>query len=203
MSKCTTLYFICRSCDITNNEAQTKTDSITEITSDEIQEGQVEKFTKADLVKSFQEILDEKIMHMESKVESLIESKLGEKIEEISAFNENNKTTTTSVRKAAKYSQISRGTGDFREIIQEARNEEKVQEKEQEKRLNNFIIHGLDEKGKTIDEIKENDAKIIANFLSKVGVVCDPKSITRLGKSTENKKRTLKKSCIQINRKLV
>ena len=60
------------------------------------------------------------------------------------------------------------------------------------KGLNNFIIHGFDEKGKTIDEIKENDAKIIANFLSKVGVVCDPKSITRLGKSTENRKRTLK-----------
>ena len=67
-----------------------------------------------------------------------------------------------------------------------------MQEKEQKKRLNNFIIYGLDEKGKTIDEIKENDAKIIANFISKVGIVCDPKSITRLGKSTENKKRTLK-----------
>ena len=50
----------------------------------------------------------------------------------------------------------------------------------------------MDENGKTIDEIKENDSKIIANFLSKVGIVCDPKSITRLGKSTENKKQTLK-----------
>ena len=54
---------------MTNNESQNKTDSIIEITSDEIQEGQVEKFTKADLVKSFQEILDEEIMHMESKLE--------------------------------------------------------------------------------------------------------------------------------------
>ena len=70
-------------------------------------------------------------MHMESKLESLIESKLGEKIE-ISTFNENNKTTITSVLEAAKYSEISRGPRDFREIMQEARNKEKVQEKEQE-----------------------------------------------------------------------
>ena len=103
MSKCTTLYFICRSCDITNNEDQNKTDSITEITSDEIQECQFERFTKADLVKPFQEILDEKM-------------------ERVSIFNENNKTTITSVREAAKYSEISRGPRDFREIMQEARN---------------------------------------------------------------------------------
>ena len=74
------------------------------------------------------------------------------KIEQISTFNENNKTTTTSVCEAGKYSEISRGPRDFRGIMQEARNEEKVQEKDQENRLNNFIIHGLDEKGKTIDE---------------------------------------------------
>ena len=48
-------------------------------------------------------------MHMESKLESQIENKLGEKIEEISTSNENNMSTITSVREPAKYSEISRG----------------------------------------------------------------------------------------------
>ena len=39
----------------------------------------------------------------------------------------------------------SRGVGvpDFRSILQEAKNDERVEECEKEKRTNNFIIHGL------------------------------------------------------------
>ena len=45
----------------------------------------------------------------------------------------------------------------MKQIIQDAKNEEKVQEKDQERRVKNFIIHAADEIGNNIDEIKVND----------------------------------------------
>ena len=68
------------------------------------------------------------------------------------------------------YSDVLRGPKDFRKIMQEARNEDKVEEREQEKRSNNFIIHGLKEGDETNDELKKNDEEIIGRFLEKVGV---------------------------------
>ena len=81
---------------------------------------------------------------------------------------------------------------DFRKIMQEVRNDERIEEREKE-RSKNVIIHGLDEKGDN-DARKEHDAKMIDNFLETVGVASKPVSITRLGKLNQenNKKRTVK-----------
>ena len=74
---------------------------------------------------------------------------------------------------------------DFRKIMQEARNDERIEEREKERRSKNFIIHGLDEKGDDNDARKEHDAKMIDNFLETVGVASKPVSITRLGKPNQ------------------
>ena len=76
--------------------------------------------------------------------------------------------------------------------MQDAKNEEKVQEKEQERRVKNFIIHGADEVGNNNDEIKVNDTEYIAQILTKIGVKSKPESIARLGKPNETNKRTMK-----------
>ena len=81
---------------------------------------------------------------------------------------------------------------DFRQIMQKARNEEKVEEREKEKRSKNFIIHGLEENGEANGVMKINDAQVIKCLLERIGIRTQPESFTRLGKPTENKRRTIK-----------
>ena len=77
--------------------------------------------------------------------------------------------------------------------MQYAKNEKKVQEKDQERSVKNFIIHGVDEVGNNIDEIKVNDTEYIAQILKKIGVISNLESIARLGKPNDNEtnKRTM------------
>ena len=57
----------------------------------------------------------------------------------------------------------------------------------------NFIIHGLEEKGETMDDIKKNDDELISQFMIKIGnTESSPVSITRLGKTNDKKNRTIK-----------
>ena len=79
-----------------------------------------------------------------------------------------------------------------KQIMQDAKNEEKVQEREQEWRAKKIIIHGAHEIGDNNDEIKVNDTGYITQILTKMGVVNKPESVTRLGKPNDTKKRTMK-----------
>ena len=68
----------------------------------------------------------------------------------------------------------------------------KVEENEQERRAQNFIIYGADEIGNYTDEIKKNDIEYIANILMKIDVNSQTESVNRLGRPNETNKRTIK-----------
>ena len=151
-----------------------------------------EKRNNTDLVKSLKTLFDKKMTEMESKLERLIDTKLDKKIDATNLYNENiEEHYHTTTRENKKYSDIIKGPMDFRQIMQEARNEEKVEEREKEKRSKNFIIHRLEENDEANDVMKINDTQVINCLLERIGVRTQPESFTRLGKPTENKRRTI------------
>ena len=81
---------------------------------------------------------------------------------------------------------------DFRLIMEEAKNEQIIEDREKEKTAKDFIVHGLEELGEENEEISANDVETFTKFLEVVGVSGQIDSYTRLGKQGLNKKRTLK-----------
>ena len=61
-----------------------------------------------------------------------------------------------------------------------------------EVRANNFIIHGIEEKGEDLQDIKKSDSQIIKLFFEKVEAGAQPTHNIRLGKHIAKKKRPLK-----------
>ena len=80
----------------------------------------------------------------------------------------------------------------MKNLMHEARNEQKIEESDKSKRVCNFIIHGADEVGSTPKEVMEEDAGYIKEILVKIGVSTTPNSIARLGDDKGSKKRPLK-----------
>lgn len=76
--------------------------------------------------------------------------------------------------------------------MQETQNDEKVQKIEQEKRSQNFIIHGADEIGENSEDIKNIDVIYIKDILKQLRVRSESHSIARLGKANDLKARVLK-----------
>ena len=200
-NKCKTLYFICKGCDDDiHSETSTSKDSsyFSEKEQTQMKQGEV-----TESIKYFEATLDKKIMKLGSKLETLIDEKLNTLIMPNNINNEP-KVTTTVIKDDKTYSEMlkrSKREPNLKQILQETRNEEKAEEREQERRSKNVIIHGLEERGEHNDEIKYNDKIIIFSILEKVGVATQPESIIRLGKPGENKKRTLKIAMTAIEEK--
>ena len=78
----------------------------------------------------------------------------------------------------------------MKEVLQENKNEELLEEAEKEKRRNNFIIHGLAECG----EDGKSDESIVEQFFNTIRITPRPAKFYRLGKAdqNENKSRPLK-----------
>ena len=144
------------------------------------------------VMKSFREIFEIKTSQMESKLQTFIDNKFGQKMKVLTTFSERmeerNETSDIRNTEGMNYSKAVGRPTDFRKIMQETRNEEIVEEKEKQKRSKHFIIHGLAEIGEQNEEIKENDANTIKRFLDRVGITRESESITRLGKPNEGKK---------------
>ena len=104
---------------------------------------QVEKMENSYLLKSLQTMFDTKFVHIKSKLEELIDNKLSKKMDENNILMENTKernhaSPTTSLEEKS-YSDALKDPKDFRQIMHEAINEEGIEEREKEKRCNNFI----------------------------------------------------------------
>ena len=97
---------------------------------------------------------------------------------------------TTPVRRT--YAGILDVPGELRKFTREQKNEEKIEVSEMEKRANNIIIHGAEEFGENNEEIKEKDNEYAKEILKLLGVVNNPKSVSRLGQPNDNKRRPLK-----------
>ena len=90
------------------------------------------------------------------------------------------------------FAKVLQVPAEVRKVMQEVRNDEKVELSEQEKRSQNFIIHGAEEIGENADEIKGNDKQYIKDILEKLQVNAEAKSVTRVGQPNEKKMRVLK-----------
>ena len=172
MNKCRTVYVLCTTCDAGIPE--------TGISSHE---------NESNLVNSFNTILDKKVAQLETKLETVIETKmevvknLNEKLKNINEQSANSQTYAKKVTELP---------NQMRKIIQEAKQEEKVGVMESERRARNLIIHGAIEIGQNQEEIKDEDNKYVKEILSHLKLDFCPESVIRLGKSNEGKKRTMK-----------
>ena len=113
-----------------------------------------------------------------SKVKTIIDEKLtavDNKMVTINPCNEKIKVGTSG----STFSNVLQLPTEVKQIMQDAKNEEKVQEKDQERHVKNFIIHGADKVGNNIDEIKVNDTEYFAQILKEIGVKSKPESIAR------------------------
>ena len=63
------------------------------------------------------------------------------------------------------------GVADFKSILNDAKNDQLLEEKDRAGRSKNFIIYGLEEKGNDKDAIKINDGQMTSLFLMKVDVL--------------------------------
>ena len=76
--------------------------------------------------------------------------------------------------------------------MEEAKNDEKVEKRESERRSRNVIIHGADEYGNNDQAMKDADQDYVLEILQKIGARGQPQSITRLGAPNDRKMRPLK-----------
>ena len=74
----------------------------------------------------------------------------------------------------------------------EAKNDDKVEESEQERRSPNFIIHGAKEFGDDINSMKKIDDEYIGSILKQLGVEHKPASVVRIGNPEKSNARPLK-----------
>ena len=81
---------------------------------------------------------------------------------------------------------------DLRSMMRDARNDEKIELTEKQRRATNIIIHGAEEVGENPNGIKKEDLEYVKQIFTKIGVSSTPTSITRLGQPNESKSRPLK-----------
>ena len=122
-------------------------------------------------------VLNEKVSEIESKLGDLIESKLKERAPEVGSG-----TTEAESTYAAKVLKVP---DEVLKIIQDSKNNDKVEESEQEKRARNFVIHGADEYGDTPEKIKKLDTDYVIEILTHLGITQRPESVTRLRNPTD------------------
>ena len=173
MNKCKTVYFTCKTCNL-------KTLQLPE----EISPAEDKSQFSANNIDTKFEAFSANII---SKVTEIMDMKIAE-ITKASPINHANIGTPPTVTWSSVVSQSS----DMETVMRAARNNEKIEESEKQRRANNIILHGAEEIGDTPNEIKEADTGYIKEILSKIGAKCDPSSITRLGAPREDGMRPIK-----------
>ena len=70
-------------------------------------------------------------------------------------------------------------------IVEQAKNDKLIEEREKHIHINNFIIHGLEEKCTDVDAVNNNDAKMFELFFGKINIEARPTKFYQLGKLCE------------------
>ena len=85
------------------------------------------------------------ITHMETNLEAIVENKLDEKMTSITAISEhhNRQDRNTNTGNKNNYAAALKKTEDFRLIMEEAKNEEIIEHRGNERRAKNFIVHDV------------------------------------------------------------
>ena len=175
MNKCKTVYFMCKTCDESMHQTST---------ADSHQTSGSNSIRNSELISSLKTVLNDKVSEIESKLGDLIESKLKERVPVVDSGTKEAESTY-----AAKVLKVP---DEVRKIIQDSKNNDKVEESEQEKRARNFVIHGADEYGDTPERVKKLDTDYVIEILTHLGITQKLESVTRLGNPTDSKKRPMK-----------
>ena len=137
-------------------------------------------------LESVAEKLGKSVMNELKKSNKNIDDKLKEVINENKSYaetvkgsmdNKENKTNTVP---------------DIRSILDEAKNDQLIEEKDRAARAKNIIIYGLEEKGDDANAKKTHDELMTRLFLERINVQVTPLNTFRLGKPDPNKTRPLK-----------
>ena len=176
-NKCKTLHFLCKSCDSNiNSPLETSNDYL----------------EKQEVITTIKSLLSNGLSQLETKIESTITEKINEKISNLHS-SVKSATYDNAVKDLPSYAKkVLEVPKEIRTIMRNERNEEKVEQMEQERRSQNFIIHGAEEFGETTEEIKETDKQYIKDILEHMNVKAKPVSVVRLGKVEKDKHRAMK-----------
>ena len=172
MEKCSTLYFICKACEECNT-----TEVEIESTPGTI---------------NLEKLITSKFQCLEDKIDRTITQKLAESYKIINdQVKKVNESYSKDVKQSLPATTLQQQSIDFRQIMQEQKNEDLVQEKERETRALNIVIHGLTEP--SVPNAVTDDKKNVDDFLAIIQQTdAKPVTITRLGKRDENKTRQIK-----------
>ena len=150
------------------------------------------------IIDTLKSTVNKSISEHETKLVKLIDTKLDEKMEKVLLFGESMKQQNDTLNKisqsyadSAKEKQPKTIPTDFRQIIEETKNEERLQEREREVRARNVIIHGSKE-AENNDEAKEEDNNTIKELLNILELEVIPEYITRLVISNGTKPRPIR-----------
>ena len=81
------------------------------------------------------------------------------------------------------WSTVASQPPDMKAVMRDARNDEKLEESEKQKRAKNIIIHGAEEIGESPEKVKKEDEGYIKAILAKIGVEATPVAVMRLGEA--------------------
>ena len=143
------------------------------------------------------DMFQRKVVGIEERIKQTVVNELekNKKIidDKLDIIMKENKSYAESVKGSLKANETTpNGVTNFKSILEEAKNEELVEEREKQKRSCNFIIHGLEEVSNDADELKDNDAALVELFFEKINTQARPTKVYRLGKPAPNKNRPLK-----------
>ena len=188
INKCSTIFFACKGCvDLTQDPDGM---SVVGVTGPEAA-STANNNPDSNLVTSMKSLFKDHVSQIESKLENMIEKKLNEKMPILGI----NDSATTSKQHESYARKVLQVPAEVRKIIQEAKNDDKVEESEHEKRSTNFIIHGAKEFGETIDITKKLDAEYIDDILKHLGIIQQqPENIVRVGNPNNSNSRPIKVS---------
>ena len=149
-----------------------------------------------DFLNSIENLLDTKLVEVEKRIKkSVLDEFQTNKVNldnKLDAVINESESYAEAVKVSRNLNDLPKGINDFKSILNDARNEQLLEEKERESRSKNFIIDGLEEKGENNDAIKINDAKTTELFFEKINIEARPTKYFRLGKAEPNKRYPLK-----------
>ena len=197
MNKCQTVYFACKSCDLRLKEFPEIV--ITPPENPNPTELIPVSAENPNLISSIKQMFNQQVSTLENKLVSIIDEKLRDKgLTNRNTGEEGSEEGEVTVHPPTlevkeTYAKVLRVPEEVRKAIQDAKNDERVEESEQEKRAKNFIIHGADEYGETSKEIQEADDGYVKEIFQHLGASPrQPVKIMRLGKPNDHKRRPMK-----------
>ena len=158
---------------------------------------QLEAATK-DKEKSIVAMIENKFDDFEEKIKKI--DALDEKIEQkfdafedkMNSLKQEVTAQEATIEEGSYASKVREFPTEVRKALQEAKNDEKVEDNEKETRTRNFVIHGSEELGENTNQTKDKDKQYICDILKKLEVPNQPESVARLGAPTKTGKRPIK-----------